>query len=147
MEKALNWRSSGADRLPYGVCQLEAPPTGHLEAVPPLASWGRCRGKRALSRRLAALAAFTCWRSGSSLHSLAGRFLAGRACPAYQEFTRRVRSPASAELPQTPLHPAARTRPDGDMGFPPVLEAGDRRWGPVLLALFLAASRGKVDRA
>lgn len=30
------------------------------------------------------------------------------------------------------------------MGFPPVLEAGDRRWGPVLLALFLAASRGLV---
>ncbi|XP_058552604.1 V-type immunoglobulin domain-containing suppressor of T-cell activation isoform X1 [Neofelis nebulosa] len=30
------------------------------------------------------------------------------------------------------------------MGVPLVPEAGDRRWGPVLLALFLAASRGLV---
>ncbi|EPQ17981.1 hypothetical protein D623_10014033 [Myotis brandtii] len=30
------------------------------------------------------------------------------------------------------------------MGFPPVPEACGRRWGPVLLALFLAASRGLV---
>nr|XP_026261571.1 V-type immunoglobulin domain-containing suppressor of T-cell activation [Urocitellus parryii] len=30
------------------------------------------------------------------------------------------------------------------MGVPPVPEAGSRRWGPLLLALFLAASRGLV---
>lgn len=33
------------------------------------------------------------------------------------------------------------------MGVPLVLEAGSRRWGPVLLAFFLAASRGKVGGA
>lgn len=37
--------------------------------------------------------------------------------------------------------------PDGFMGVPPVPEASGQRWGPVLFALFLAASRGKVDPA
>lgn len=45
-----------------------------------------------------------------------------------------------------PAAPAA-VLPDGDMCFPQVLEASGRLWGPVLLALFLAASRGKVGKS
>ncbi|KAM9617974.1 V-type immunoglobulin domain-containing suppressor of T-cell activation isoform 2-T2 [Trichechus inunguis] len=46
--------------------------------------------------------------------------------------------------PASPLRPAApdAAPTDGNMGVP--TEAGGRRWGPVLLAVFLAASRGLV---
>lgn len=43
--------------------------------------------------------------------------------------------------------PGLQTPPGSDMGVPLVPEASGPRCGPVLLALFLAASRGKVGRS
>lgn len=56
---------------------------------------------------------------------------------------------SSPRVPTAPLPPGTldAAAPDGFMGVPPVPEASGQRWGPVLFALFLAASRGKVDPA
>lgn len=101
------------------------------------------------------------WR-GSALHGLPGVLWGPRSgrpsALTCSTLTRLEVSPPAASRPlaanqEYPLRapglrsgPAARDAalPDGDMGFPPVPEAGSRRWRPVLLAFFLAASRGKV---
>lgn len=63
---------------------------------------------------------------------------ASRPLAANQEYP--LRAPGLRSGPAAP----DAALPDGDMGFPPVPEAGSWRWRPVLLAFFLAASRGKV---
>lgn len=116
------------------------PSSGALRSSASLGPLGALRGARGGGTGGSlALAAFTCY-SRHSLHSLGGRVSA----PAKQEFAPGAAQPSRAQ----PSRPSRSTGPtDGDMGFSLVPEACGRRWGPLLLALFLAASRGKVHRA
>lgn len=91
----------GTGWLPYGAILCKAPPAGHLEAVPPMAPWGRCVGREGRNRRSLALAAFTCY-SRHSLHSLAGS-----VCPCKARVP-----PGAAQLsPAVPAAPPALPPP------------------------------------
>lgn len=114
-------------------------------AVLPTASWGSCRGWRValLSRRLSGASCFHLL-APYSLHSLRGRFPSWRC----------LSTLCVPGVPLCVLKPCSyRAAPDGflldsKMGVPPFPEANNGlRWGPVLLTVFLVASRGKVKGA
>lgn len=86
--------------------------------------------------------AFTRLLAPYLLHSLAGRFRGG--CPSAPCVPG---VPPGCPRPRSHRATLDAAAPDGFMGVPPVPEASGQRWGPVLFALFLAASRGKVDPA
>lgn len=146
--KGFNGRSSGADSwhtdwLPHlqgqpAASQREAPPAGALgEAA--LQPWppGGAVGPRERAA-LGLPAALTC---SALTRAEVSPPAASRPLPANQECP--LRAPGLRSGPAAP----DAALPDGDMGDPPVPEAGSWRWGPVLLAFFLAASRGKVGGA
>lgn len=102
------------------------PSLGPGDAVPPAAPWGRCWAGSSLGRLPL---------SGLSIHS-------SERCVQLALWA-----------PGAPLAPSALqqsvsalARLDGDMGVLTVPEASNPRWGTLLLAIFLAASKGKIHR-
>lgn len=102
------------------------PSLGPGDAIPPAAPRGRCWAGSSLSRPP---------RNRLSSHS-------SERCvqPA-------LWAPGALLAPSAPQQSvSALARLDGDMGVPTVPEASNPRWGTLLLAIFLAASRGKIHR-
>lgn len=128
--------------LPRGASQWEAPPSSPWSSSASHGLLGELRRVVLQSRRLSGASCFHLL-APYSLHSLGGRF------PSW----RRLSTPCVPGVPlRVPKLCSYRAAPDAflldsKMGVPPVPEANGLRWGPVLLAVFLAASRGKVEGA
>jgi hypothetical protein len=97
--------------------------------VPPAAPRGRCGAQERLAARPPRSLA------PHSLQAAASSRLPALRLPEFS-CTPRLLGPAVPDA----------APPDGDMGVPSIPEVGGRCWGPLILAFFLAASRGKVRR-
>lgn len=95
-----------------------------------------------LSRRLSGASRFHLF-ARYSLHSLRGKF------PSWRRLSTLCVPGVPLRVPKPCSYLAAPDAflPNSKMGVPQVPEANGLRWGPVLLAVFLAASRGKVEGA